>query len=225
MRAHARASDIVRCHTRVASPRLCPEISLLLITPECPLWRAGEGDLQKLGLKDPFWGFCWAGGQALARYILDHPECVAGRRVLDFGAGCGVVGIAAKRAGARQVLAADIDPLSAVAVGINAKLNGVKVETTTRDLIGEKVADFDAVLLGDMFYESDLAGRAQSWLTDAVAGEVRVLMGDPQRGHGEPGRWTRLATYKAPADVDGDGSRLQQSAVYTLVRREVGLRA
>ncbi len=218
-------ADLILGHTRLSRPFLCPEMSLRLITPECPLWRANEMDLRELGLGDPFWGFCWAGGQVLARYLLDHPEWVAGRRVLDFGAGCGVAGIAAKRAGARRVLAADIDPLSAVAVGINAGLNGVEVETATRDLIGEEIEDFDVVLLGDMFYEADLAGRVQSWLTEVVADRARVLMGDPGRGHVDPGRWTRLATHKAPADVDGDGSRLQPAAVYTLGRRKVGLRA
>jgi predicted nicotinamide N-methyase len=224
--------DFVIKHTRLASPFLCPELSLRLITPECPLWCAGEGDLQRLGLQDPFWGFCWAGGQALARYILDHPERVAGARVLDFGAGCGVAGIAARRAGARHVLAADVDPLSAVAVGLNAGVNGVEVETATRDPIGEEIADFDVVLLGDVFYEADLSGRVQSWLTDVVADRAQVLMGDPKRGHVEPGRWTRLATYAAPADVDpgtyragNGGGHLRRAVVYTIGRREVGLRA
>jgi predicted nicotinamide N-methyase len=178
------------------------------------LWRANERDLQELGLLDPFWGFCWAGGQALARYILDHSEWVADKTVLDFGAGCGVVGIAAKRAGARRVCAADTDPLAAVAVRINAELNDVEIETTTRDLLGEQLTDFEVILLGDMFYEAELAGRVQDWLNRLV--NARILMGDPGRGHVDNGRWTRLEKYAAPADVDGDGSHLREAVVYTI---------
>jgi predicted nicotinamide N-methyase len=205
--------EFFRRHTRVQSPYLCPELSLRLITPGCPLWRADERDLQELGLEDPFWGFCWAGGQALARYILDHPEWVAGKAVLDFGAGCGVVGIAAKRAGARRVCAADTDPLAAVAVAINAELNGVEIETTTRDLLGEEVADFEAILLGDMFYEAELAGEVQTWLSECIDKQALILMGDPGRGHIECGRWRQLEKYAAPADVDMDGSHLRDTVV------------
>jgi predicted nicotinamide N-methyase len=205
--------EFILGHTRLTSPYLCPELSLRLITPECPLWRANEQDLEKLQLPEPFWGFCWAGGQALARYVLDHPEVVAGKDVLDFGAGCGVAGIAAKRAGARRVCAADIDPLSAVAVGINAEQNGVEIETITRDLLGKPVGDFEVILLGDMFYEADLAGRVQAWL--GGQGNT-ILMGSPDRGHVDAGLWTELGRYAAPADVDGNGSHLQDAFVYTV---------
>jgi predicted nicotinamide N-methyase len=205
--------EFILGHTRPASPRLCPELSLRLITPECPLWRANEQDLETLGLPEPFWGFCWAGGQALARYVLDHPDQVAGKSVLDFGAGCGVAGIAAKRAGARRVLAADIDPLAAVAVGINAKRNGVEIDTTTRDLLGEDVAEYEVILLGDMFYEAELAGRVQAWLNGQ---NNTILMGSPDRGHVDTAKWTELERYEAPADIDGDGSHLQAVAVYTV---------
>ena len=205
--------EFVLGHTRPARPHLCPELSLRLITPGCPLWRADERELLRLGLPEPFWGFCWAGGQALARYILDHPGRVAGKNVLDFGAGCGVVGIAAKRAGARRVLAADVDPLAAVAVDINAELNGVEVETTTRDLLGENVAEYKAILLGDMFYEAELAGRVHDWLSKQNS---TILMGSPDRGYVDAGQWERLAEYKAPADVDQDGSHFQRTAVYTV---------
>lgn len=206
--------ELVLGHTRPTSPHLCPELSLRLITPECPLWRANEQDLLKLGLPEPFWGFCWAGGQALARYLLDHPQWVEDRTVLDFGSGCGVGGIAAKRAGALRVLAADIDPLAEVAAGINAGLNGVEIETTTRDLLGDEAAGFEVILLGDMFYEAELAGRVQAWLRGRA--DARVLMGSPDRGHIDNGRWKQLEKYAVPADVDSDGSHLQEAAVYTL---------
>jgi predicted nicotinamide N-methyase len=206
--------EFVLEHTRPTSPYLCPELSLRLITPECPLWRADERDLLKLNLPEPFWGFCWAGGQALARYVLDHPDRVAGKRVLDFGAGCGVAGIAAKRAGARRVCAADTDPLAAVAAAINAQLNGVELEITTRDLLGERVGGFEVILLGDMFYEAELAERVQDWLTGSA--DVKILMGSPDRGHIDAELWTRVAQYEAPADVDADGSHLRDAAVYAI---------
>jgi len=214
--------DLVLGHTRIASPRLCPELSLRLITPECPLWRADERDLLKLGLPEPFWGFCWAGGQALARYLLDHPQWVESRTVLDFGAGCGVAGIAAKLAGAARVCAADIDPLAEVAAGINAELNGVEIETTTRDVLGDEVTGFEVILLGDMLYEAGLAGRVQAWLSGR---NKTILMGSPDRGYVDSSLWTELESYAAPADIDSDpgtyraadgGSHLQAAAVYTL---------
>lgn len=203
--------DLVMGHTREVSPHLCPELSLRLITPECPLWRADERDLLKLGLEEPFWGFCWAGGQALARYILDHPECVAGKSVLDLGSGCGVAGIAARRVGALRVLAADIDPLAEVAAGINAGLNGVEIETVTGDLLGEPVGGFEVILLGDMHYEAELAGRVQAWLGGL---SQTILMGSPDRGHIDTRLWKQLEKYAAPADVDG--GHLQPAVVYTL---------
>lgn len=209
-----RKIEVIRGHTRVQSPYLCPELSLRLVTPKCPLWRATERDLQELGLSDPFWGFCWAGGQALARYILDHSEWVADKTVLDFGAGCGVAGIAARRAGARRVLAADTDPLAALAVQINAELNHMEIQTTTRDLLGERVNDFEVILLGDMFYEAELAGRVQDWLNGQL--NTTILMGSPDRGHVDTGCWKQLEKYATPADIDEDGSHLQQTAVYTI---------
>jgi predicted nicotinamide N-methyase len=204
-------------NTRIASPMLCPEIQLHLITEACPLWRATERDLAEIAIGDPYWGFCWAGGQALARYILDNPERVTGKRVFDFGAGCGVEAVAAMHCGASRVLASDIDPFATEAMQLNALLNRVTVETTTMDLIGETLPDFDVALAGDMFYDPDFSRRSLAWLTSLASRGLDVFLADPGRGNlcGKAAL-KALASYQAPADVDLEGKYLQQATVYTI---------
>ncbi len=205
-------------NTVVVSPPLCPELRLRLIAPGCRLWRGTEYDAADAGLPWPFWAFAWPGGQALARYLLDHPEVVAGRTVLDFGAGCGIGAIAAVKAGARSVLAADIDPLSVLAVELNAALNGVALRTTRRDCVGVPVPEWEVVLVGDMYYDAGEASRTTGWLRDVARRGARVLVGDPHRGFFRPAGTTELASYRAPADNDADGSRLVDTGVYELGR-------
>jgi predicted nicotinamide N-methyase len=208
--------EFILQHTRECSPPLCPEIRLRLITPECPLWRAGERELSALKLPDPYWGFCWAGGQALSRYLLDHPEELRGRRVLDFGAGCGIGAIAAALSGAARVLGADTDRTAVVALQINAELNGVQVETTTQDLIGDPLAGWEVILAGDMFYDPAFSARLLAWLRDLAARGALVLIGDPGRGNLDGPALTPIARCLAPADVDPGGTRLRETAVYSL---------
>lgn len=207
------ALDVTR-HTAIDRPLLCPELRLHLITPRCDLWRATEDQARALGLSDPYWAFCWAGGQALARYILDHPERFVGRRVLDFGAGGAVEGIAAARAGA-SVLAADIDPVATSIARDNARLNGVTLETTTDDLIGTH-GSWDVVLAGDVCYEEELAGRVFGWLSELAREGVEVLIGDPRRGYLDESALERAAVYDAPADNDPGGRHLTPTPVYRL---------
>ncbi|HEY3450216.1 MAG TPA: 50S ribosomal protein L11 methyltransferase [Myxococcales bacterium] len=213
------ASDrsLVLAHTVVARPPLVPELSLRLVTEACPLWRATEADLEKLGLPEPFWAFAWPGGQALARHVIDHPELARARRVLDFGSGCAVEAIAAARAGAACVLAADIDPLACEAASLNAALNGVALETTCRDLVGLDEG-WDLVLVGDMFYEAALAERLADWLSRLAARGATVLVGDPNRGFFDAARAERLAEYDAPADVDVAGRYRRATAVFRILR-------
>jgi len=200
----------------VARPPLVPELQLRLVTEACPLWRATEADLARLGLAEPYWAFAWPGGQALARHLLDHPELCRGRRALDFGSGCAVQALAAAKAGAAGVLAADVDPLAGEAAAINAELNGVSgLETTTRDLIGADEG-WDLVLAGDLFYEAALARRVSGWLARLAARGATVLVGDPGRGFFDASRAERLAGYDAPADVDVDGRYRRATAVYRL---------
>lgn len=205
----------VRAQTRIKAPPLCPELPLYLITPETPLWRAGEADLELLGLPAPFWGFAWPGGQALARYLLDHPEEVLGKRVLDFGAGCGIEALAALKGGARSAVGADIDPLAAVAMQLNAELLQLELETTTQDLLGSDDG-WEVVLAGDMFYEAALAQVIIDWLQTLARRGARVLLGDPHRGHLAPGLLQPVVQLAAPSDVDIDGHYLKWTTVYTL---------
>jgi len=200
-------------HTRVARPALCPELSLRLITAEMPLFRSSEDAAAREGVPWPFWGFAWPGGQALARYVLDHPCQIRGRFVLDFGAGCGIAGIAAARVGAGLVTAADTDPLAATAAVINAALNGVEVEACARDPVGQ-LGPWDVVLVGDMFYDQELARACGAWLDTLAARGTRVLLGDPGRGFLDAGQLEPLERYQAPADNDADGTRLVWTTVY-----------
>lgn len=201
--------------TEVAVPPLVPEVKLHLVTPRCALWSAGEAELEALGLGEPFWAFAWPGGQALARYLLDNPGFVRGRRVLDFGAGGGVEAVAAALAGARTVRATDIDPLAAVACGMNASLNGVRIDADSEDVLGHLDLDVDVVLAGDVTYEAELGTRVVDWLARLSAQGVDVLVADPGRGFLPEQRLEAVACYEAPSDVDVDG----RYRVTTWVRR------
>jgi predicted nicotinamide N-methyase len=203
----------VVAHTVVAPARLCPAIHLHLITASCPMWRATEDEAARAGLVEPYWAFSWAGGQALARYVLDHPEVVRGKSVLDFGAGGAVEGIAAALAGGR-VLAADIDPLAIEATRLNAALSGVTLETTTDNLIGRIDRTWDVVLAGDVFYGTEMAAPTLAWLRELATRGALVLIGDPDRGFLDTSGLEHVARYEAPADNDADGSFLRPTTVY-----------
>ena len=208
--------DLVRAHTELTRPHLCPEIQLHLVTERCALWRATEADLERLGLGEPYWAFCWGGGQAVARYVLDRPSVVAGRRVLDLGAGCGIGAIAAATSGASFVVANDIDPVAAAAVQLNARLNGVVVETDDRDLLDAEPEPWDVVLAGDVCYETDLARRMVGWLEACARRSpgAQIIVGDPHRGFLPASKLAPVATYEVSADVDSDGRYLRPATVY-----------
>ena len=175
-----RHAAFVRANTAIEAPPLVPEIRLHLASEIVPIWRATEEELAELGVPPPYWAFAWAGGQAIARYVLDNPEIVAGRAVLDFASGSGLGAIAAAMSGARTVVAADIDPYASAAIGINAALNGVEVGITSGDLIGSR-GPWEVVLAGDICYERPLADRVTAWLRDLAAQGTTVLLGDPGR--------------------------------------------
>ncbi len=204
-------------NTRESTPYLCPEIRLRLVTESCPLWRAREKDLAAYDLADPYWAFCWAGGQALARYLLDHPQLVAGKRVLDFGAGGGVVAIAAALSGAQEVVAVDIDPLTNEVIQINAQLNGVAITTTNDDLVGATVRGFEVVLAGDVCYDPKFAGKVIAWLRQIASGGIQVLIGDPGRGYLPDRGLVAVATYRTPADTELTGKFLRNANVFELI--------
>lgn len=212
-RLDALRARVVR-HTVVAHPHLVPELRLRLITPDCPMWSATEDEVRAAGIDEPFWAFAWAGGQALARFVLDHPEWVRGRTVFDFGAGSGIEGLAAARAGAARVWASDLDPVAVAAMAENAELNQLQLEATTEDLVGRPV-EADIVLAGDVTYEPSLAARVGAWLAGLSREGRTVLVADPGRGFLDLGSWEVLARYDAPSDVDADG----RDTVVTTVAR------
>lgn len=205
-------------NTRITRPVLCPELKLYLITEACPLWQAGERDLEALSIGDPYWGFCWAGGQALARHILDHSETVQGKRVLVFGAGCGVETIAAAKSGATRVLGSDTDPFSVEAVSLNARLNGVDIETTVEDLLGKSLEGFDVLLAGDMFYDPDFSRNVLAWFEGLAARGMEIYLADPGRGNlpEDSAAMEKVGSYPASADVDLSGEFLVTAQVFLL---------
>ena len=204
----------VRANTRLTAPPLVPEIRLHLATEVTPLWQATEAELEKNQLPPPYWAFAWAGGQALARHLLDHPQIVAGRKILDIGAGSGLVAIAAARAGA-QAVAAEPDPFALAAIALNAAANDVVVTTENADLIGAARA-WDIVLAGDMCYERPLADRLIPWLRRLAGEGTLVLLGDPGRAYLPGSGLEELARYTVPTSLDLEDRLSREAVVWRL---------
>jgi predicted nicotinamide N-methyase len=211
----AEPEAFVRANTGIAVPPLVPEISLYLASEITPLWHATEESLAQDQLPPPYWAFAWAGGQALARHLLDHPELARGRRALDFGSGSGLVAIAAARAGARAT-AAEIDPFACAAIRLNAALNGVAVEIESADVIGRVDAPWELVLAGDMCYERPLAERLVAWLRDLAGRGVTVLLGDPGRAYLPTAGLVALARYTVPTTRELEDRESRESVVWRL---------
>ena len=203
----------IQANTELLFPPLVPEVRLHLATEVMPLWRKSEEELEAMGVPPPYWAFAWAGGQALARYILDNKNVVAGKSVLDFGSGSGLVGIAAVKAGARSVLSADIDKYAVAAIALNAQANGVTITATTDDLIGGD-GDWDVILIGDMCYERPLAEKLLQWLRDSGA---RALLGDPGRSYFPKSGVERLALYNVQVTRDLEDREIRETGVYRLL--------
>ncbi len=203
-------------NTRLQAPPHAPELTLHLADEITPIWRLTEEDLAKIGLPPPFWAFAWAGGQALARYILDNPDMVAGKRVIDFASGSGIVAIAAKRAGAAGVLAADIDGYCGAAIGLNAAANDVEVDFTDVDLLYAPPPSADVFLAGDICYEKPLAERVMAWLTAARAAGATVLIGDPGRTYFPKTGLIKLAEYQVATTRELEDFEVKKTSVWTL---------
>lgn len=197
-------------HTAVVSPPLLPELRLHLADEPTALWHATAADLEAADVPPPYWAFAWAGGQALARYVLDHPEVVRGRRVLDLACGGGVVAIAAARAGAASVRAVDIDAFAVAATLRNATLNGVAVEADVADLVGGPAPDADLVLCGDVFYDLAMTGRLLPWLQGLP---MPVLAGDPGRNHRPGAGIEEVARYAVPVPPELEGVAEKRASV------------
>lgn len=206
--------DFIRANTQAQAPPLVPEITLRLASEILPLWRNTEAELAEMGVPPPYWAFAWAGGQALARYILDHPQAVAGKHVLDIGAGSGLIAIAAMKAGARAATAADIDPFAAAAIALNASDNGVTVKLATCNLIGGH-APWDVILVGDLFYERPLAEALLAWLAPL---DALVLTGDPGRAYFPKDGVEKLASYSVQTTRELEDRDIRETGVYRLGR-------
>jgi len=209
------ATTFIRENTRVLAPSAVPELRLHLADDAVALWELTEEQLGELGLPPPFWAFAWAGGQALARYVLDNPRTVAGKRVLDLASGSGVVAIAAMKAAAPSALAADIDAFAGAAAKLNAALNDVQIATTDADLIGAP-ADAELILVGDLFYDRDLAPRVLAWLLDLQAHGKTILIGDPGRTYLPRDQLEQVAAYDIPVTRALEDSELKRAAVWRL---------
>jgi predicted nicotinamide N-methyase len=208
-------ADFVRRQTVIATAPLVPELQLHLADSALPLWEATEATLGRIGLPPPYWAFAWPGGQALARYLLDHPATAAGRTVLDFGAGCGIGALAAARAGATRVIAAEIDGFAAAAIRLNAALNGLTIEIATDDVLS-RPPDVELLLLGDMCYERPLAERATTWARAAAQAGVTVLLADPGRAYRPTEGLRELARYVVPTSLDLENRTERETIVWLL---------
>ncbi|WP_421693636.1 class I SAM-dependent methyltransferase [Aestuariivirga sp.] len=208
----------IRANTSVMTPPLVPEVSLHLAHEAVPLWQKTEEELGEMGLPPPFWAFAWAGGQALARHVLDHPGLVNAKRVVDLASGSGLVGLAAMTAGAQSVCAADIDGFSVEAIRLNAALNGVTLDVTGEDLLLAPAPDCDVILVGDLFYEKALAAKVFAWLEQAEERGILTLIGDPGRSYLPREKLSKLGEYKVEVTRDLEDAEIKMTSVWRLSR-------
>jgi predicted nicotinamide N-methyase len=207
--------EFILANTELLAPPLVPEVKLHLATEIVPLWRKTEEELETEGVPPPYWAFAWAGGQALARYVLDCPKTVAGKIALDFGSGSGLVAIAAAKAGASRVLAADPDRFAQAATSLNAEANMAAIETSREDIIGQN-GGWETVLVGDMCYERPLAERMLIWLRECAGKGALVLLGDPGRSYFPKSGVEKLATYRVQTTLELEDREIRETGVYRL---------
>ena len=206
----------ILANTRLQPVSHTPEISLWLADEVTPIWRLTEEELGEMGLPPPFWAFAWSGGQALARWLLDHPDQIAGRRVLDFATGSGLVGIAAMKAGAAEALGADIDPFAGAAVALNAEANGVEMAFTDADLLDTPPPRVDLILAGDVCYEKPMTERVLAWLAAARANGTEVRIGDPHRTYFPRSGLEFLAEYTVPTTRELEDQTVKRASVWRM---------
>jgi len=208
------AAAFVQAHTSVAPAVLVPDIKLHLATELTPLWQATEEFLQQHGMAPPFWAFAWPGSEALALHITQNPELVRGKRVLDFAAGCGLAALACVRAGAAHVDAAEIDPLAAAAMRLNAAANGLGLEVLLGDIVGTPCR-WDVILCGDVCYEEPMARHILPWLA-ACARQVPVIIADPGRKYLPSARGKALAAIEVPTSLELEDTQQRMVTLFRL---------
>jgi len=206
----------ILANTRLQAVPHTPEISLWLADEITPIWRMTEEELGEIGLPPPFWAFAWSGGQGLARWLLDNPQEVVGKRVLDFATGSGLVGVAAMKAGAAGVLCNDIDPFSGAAVALNTEANGVSLDFTDANLLDGLPPEVDVICAGDVCYEKPMTERVLAWLARARAKGTRVLIGDPHRTYFPKEGLDFLAEYQVPTTRELEDFAIKRSSVWAM---------
>ncbi|WP_422034398.1 class I SAM-dependent methyltransferase [Reyranella sp.] len=209
----------IRANTALEAPAMVPEFRLWLATEYVPIWQATEAWLEEQNVDPPYWAFCWPGGQAIARHLLDNPDLVRGKRVIDFAAGSGVSSLAAVRAGAASVVANDIDRLSLVAAGLNATANGLSIETSSEDwLAGAPGApEADVVIAGDVCYEREMSVQALAWLRSHAAKGRLVLLGDPGRNYFSAQGLDELGRYEIPTSLQLENRGMRETVVWRVL--------
>ncbi|MEU5561604.1 class I SAM-dependent methyltransferase [Micromonospora musae] len=208
-------STFVRLHARLAPVAFVPEVRLHQADEPIGLWELTEGEFRS-DQPPPFWAFAWAGGQALARYVTDHPELVADRQVLDLASGSGLVAVAAARVGATAVRAVEVDELAVAAVALNAEANGVRVDVELGDILDGDAGGAQVVLAGDVFYSEAMARRMLRFLLRAARAGARVLVGDPGRAFLPRDRFDELATYDVPVPPALESATVKRTTVWEL---------
>lgn len=210
------AEGFIRAHTSVAEAPLVPGIRLHLASEITPIWQATETWLAERNVAPPFWAFAWPGGQALARLCLDEPQRVAGRHVLDFAAGCGIAAIAAARAGAAVVDAAEIDPMAAASCRLNAALNGVAVQALAEDVVGTD-AGWQTVLAGDICYEAPMTRHVLPWLRSLAARGAEVWLADPGRAYLPQDGLEPVVCYRVPTSLELEDRERRDVTIFRLL--------
>ena len=215
-RPAADPTAFILAQTTIAIPPLVPEIKLHLATEITPIWEATETTLAAMNLPPPYWAFAWAGGQALTRFLLDHPDWVKGKRVLDFAAGSGLSAIGAAKAGAALIQAAEIDDFAIAAIALNARINNVAIDLVREDLIGAEPR-WDVVLAGDVCYERPMAERVIAWFRALASRGVAILMGDPGRAYLPQSGLVELARYQVPTSLELEDRTQRETIVWRLM--------
>ena len=209
------AETFIRANTSVGSAALVPELSRMLASEITPIWQASEATLEQTNIEPPFWAFAWPGGQALARFMIDQPDAVLGRRVLDFAADCGLAALAASRVGAKHVEAAEINPLAAAAPAFNAQLNGLNITAIDKDLVGCSCR-WDLILCGDVCYEAWMPRRIMPWLR-RLAAHAEVWIADPGRAYLPTSGLSPIVSYCVPTSLQLEDRMERRTTIYRLL--------
>ncbi|RCS22419.1 methyltransferase [Phyllobacterium salinisoli] len=214
--ASDRTRAFILANTSLQAPPHVPEVMLHLADEAHDLWHRTEEELATIGLPPPYWAFAWAGGQGVARYILDNPETVRSRTVLDFASGSGLVAIAAAKAGAENVIAVDIDPFAETAIALNAAANAVTVNARIEDMIATDNG-WDVILAGDVFYEQPLAERLVPWFSALRLRGATIIVGDPGRAYLPRERLQSLAVYTVPVTRILEDAEIKRTTVWAFI--------